>query len=306
MRHGTYRWVMAHIWVSHVIHVRAYQIGSRDYVSVASKKKENKNYIRSWRMWCVRKIGSPCTCEHIATYCITLKYTEAHLHACAWRFLCFMKHTHACVWSENSLKTTLCCSREMCCSVLQCVAVCYSVLQCVAVCCSVLQRVAVCCSAIQERCSPSHENRSRTQTHVRTYCTKLQYTAAHCSTPPCMRVAWDILVREANIFQDDCVSFMRATWNMTSWETATHCNKLQHTATPRSHTPRSCGEFAHLFIRTRMFFVRAAISNEYLMNVVCVMKANIYIDLLKTTNSIAYTSRTLDSSAHACFMCVKL
>jgi len=34
---------------------------------------------------------------------------------------------------------------QMCCSVLQCVAVCCSVLQCIAVCCSVLQWVAVCC-----------------------------------------------------------------------------------------------------------------------------------------------------------------
>ena len=33
---------------------------------------------------------------------------------------------------------------NVCCSVLQCVAVCCSVLQCVAVCCSVLQCVAVC------------------------------------------------------------------------------------------------------------------------------------------------------------------
>ena len=33
---------------------------------------------------------------------------------------------------------------NLCCSLLQCVAVCCSVLQCVAVCCSVLQCVAVC------------------------------------------------------------------------------------------------------------------------------------------------------------------
>ena len=35
--------------------------------------------------------------------------------------------------------------RQVCCSVLQCVAVCCSVLQCVAVCCSMLQCVVVCC-----------------------------------------------------------------------------------------------------------------------------------------------------------------
>jgi len=40
------------------------------------------------------------------------------------------------------------CANEVCCSVLQCVAVCCSVLQCVAVCCSVLQCAAVCCSKL--------------------------------------------------------------------------------------------------------------------------------------------------------------
>jgi len=38
---------------------------------------------------------------------------------------------------------------NLCCSVLQCVAVCCSVLQCAAVCCSALQCVAVCCSVLQ-------------------------------------------------------------------------------------------------------------------------------------------------------------
>jgi len=40
-------------------------------------------------------------------------------------------------------------TNEVCCSVLQCVAVCCRVLHCVAVCCSVLQCVAVCCSVLQ-------------------------------------------------------------------------------------------------------------------------------------------------------------
>jgi len=43
--------------------------------------------------------------------------------------------------------TALCRSgSQVCCGVLQCVAVCCSVLQCVAVCCSVLRCVAVCYS----------------------------------------------------------------------------------------------------------------------------------------------------------------
>ena len=46
------------------------------------------------------------------------------------------------------------CIYDMCCSVLQCVAVCCSVLQCVAACCSVLQCDAVCCSVLQ--CDLAH------------------------------------------------------------------------------------------------------------------------------------------------------
>jgi len=47
---------------------------------------------------------------------------------------------------------------ELCCIVLQCVAVYCSVLQRVAVCCSVLQCVAVCCSVLQcvAVCCTSH------------------------------------------------------------------------------------------------------------------------------------------------------
>jgi len=42
-----------------------------------------------------------------------------------------------------------CIMLQVCCSILQCVAVCYCVLQCVAACCSMLQCVAVCCSVLQ-------------------------------------------------------------------------------------------------------------------------------------------------------------
>ena len=58
-----------------------------------------------------------------------------------------------CVVSCNHSNDTISCStipdvaaklEEVCCSVLQCIAVQCKVLQCVAVCCSVLQCVAVC------------------------------------------------------------------------------------------------------------------------------------------------------------------
>ena len=54
----------------------------------------------------------------------------------------------------------VCCMLQCvaCCSVLQSVAVCCSVLQCVAVCCSVLQCAAVCCSMLQWFGASLHHN----------------------------------------------------------------------------------------------------------------------------------------------------
>ena len=225
-------------------------------------------------MWCVRKIGSLCTCEHIATYCITLQCTEPHLHACAWRFLCCIQHTHACVWSENSLKTTLCCSREMCCSVLQCVAVCCSVLQCVIVCCSVLQCVAACCSVLQcvavlfERDvrprTKTHLAHKRTCEHIAPYCNTQQHTAAHLHA-----CAWrgTCLCVKRTFFKTIVFhSWERhETWLLERLQhTATHCNTLQHTAT-------NCSTLQHL-AHTHLALV-----------------ANLHIH----------------SFAHACFMCVQ-
>ena len=60
------------------------------------------------------------------------------------------------------------CTRNLCCSVLQCVAMCCDVLQCFAVCCSVLQCVAVCCSV-------------------------LQCVAVCCSVLECVAVCWSVL-----------------------------------------------------------------------------------------------------------------
>jgi len=84
---------------------------------------------------------------------------------------------------------------EVCCSVLQRVAVCCSVLQCVAVCCSILQCVAVCCNRLQNpaKCTAAH-------------CTTLHHTAIHCNT-------LQHIVTHGNTRQ----------------HTATHCCTLQRT-----------------------------------------------------------------------------
>jgi len=67
---------------------------------------------------------------------------------------------------------------EVCCSVLQCVAVWYSVVLCVAVCCSVLQCVAVCCRVLQ--C-------------VAMWCSVVQCGAVCCSVLQCVAVCCSVL-----------------------------------------------------------------------------------------------------------------
>jgi hypothetical protein len=86
---------------------------------------------------------------------------------------------------------------EVCCSVLQCVAVC-SVLQSVAECCSVLQRVVVCCSVLLcvAVCCDWRQARSRREKNtncsvndralgVAVCCSVLQYVVVCCSVLQC-------------------------------------------------------------------------------------------------------------------------
>jgi len=61
---------------------------------------------------------------------------------------CSVLHMYECIYSVHITDTDIHFS-DMCCSVLQCVAVCCSVLQCVTVCYSVVQCGAVCCSVLQ-------------------------------------------------------------------------------------------------------------------------------------------------------------
>jgi len=87
------------------------------------------------------------TLHHTATHCTSLQHTAPHCNT--------LQHTAThCNTLQHTWPTSLHDDREIiiqcivqvkshcdvCCSMLQCVAVCCSMLQCVAVCCSVLQR----------------------------------------------------------------------------------------------------------------------------------------------------------------------
>ena len=127
------------------------------------------------------------------------------------------------------------CALAVCCSVLQCVAVCCSVLQCVscdlydmayscvceqcvAVCCSVLQCVAVCCSV-------------------------LQCVAVCCS----VGVGVTSPAQICNMIQS-CVQH-----GYSNVYTATHCNTLQHTATPHDTKMRRGATHIHMCDMTHLY-----------------------------------------------------
>ena len=99
------------------------------------------------------------------------------------------------VYQRNGARVTpqVCCSVMQCvavwCSVLQCDAVWCSVLQCVAVCCSVLQCVAVCCSVLQ--C-------------VAVWCSVLQCVAVCCSALQCVAI-YTVCCRMTQYLQGDAV-----------------------------------------------------------------------------------------------------
>ena len=98
--------------------------------------------------------------------------------------------------------------QKVCSSVLQCVEVCCSVLQCVAVCCS------MCCGVLQ--------------------CVFTMCVAVCCNVSQCIAVCTMTVA-----------PFVAGTHTNEPWHTyqkmvrytATHCNKLQHTATQVAHIP---------------------------------------------------------------------
>ena len=129
---------MAHMWVSHVIHVQIKLAHEIICPLQVKKRKEKLKQIIENVVRAQNRISMHVRAYSKATYCITLQYTAAHHHACAWRF--HEVHTCVCVKRKFVKDDLVLFERE----VLQCVAVCCSVLQCVAVSCSVLQYVAVC------------------------------------------------------------------------------------------------------------------------------------------------------------------
>jgi len=145
-------------------------------------------------------------------------------HSNVWHdsSICAMWLIHMCdmpLWGVVSV------TREVCCSVLHCVAV--------AVCCSMLQRVAVCCSVLQVWCLCDKDGGRGTKSKnitrcIATHCDTLRYTAIHCNTlqhtATHCNAQYGILPRHTATH-----------WN-TLQHTATHCNTLQHTAISKACT----------------------------------------------------------------------
>ena len=77
------------------------------------------------------KLSCPVTCDWVVSP-VRMSYV--------WSYVARSCHLYE--WVMGRIRMTLVTHTQMCCSVLQCVAVYYNVLQCVTMCCSVLQCVA--------------------------------------------------------------------------------------------------------------------------------------------------------------------
>jgi len=121
------------------------------------------SYAQKMRNICIWMSHVPCI--HLNELCSKYGWIAPHLWVdhvccasptlfrCCTRHLCCSMLQYVAVWTSVSLCVAVCCSVlqyvAVCCSVNQCVTVCCSVLQCVAVCCSMLQCEPVCCSVLQ-------------------------------------------------------------------------------------------------------------------------------------------------------------
>ena len=117
-----------------------YTFRNRDVIDFAESE-----LLRGWRGLFWEYVGLSWVCLACKHVCRALwRERTALMGVCtALSYMCnalLCEHNHPGAWQ---LKVIV---GEVCCSVLQCVAVCCSVLQCVAVCCSVLQCVVLCCS----------------------------------------------------------------------------------------------------------------------------------------------------------------
>ena len=133
--------------------------------------------------------------------------------------------------------------RQVCCSVLQCVAVCCSVLQCFAVCCSVLQCDAVGCSDYAMDKPPILMNcqvRCSVLQCVAVFYSVLQYVAICCNMVQWVAVCWSVVQYDAVCCAElyalrwiTCVALCCIVWrqshcNATLFSTFTYVNTSTH------------------------------------------------------------------------------
>ena len=129
----TFEWVMSHIWMSHVTHMKeachTYEWG------MSHRVMSHESCVMSRSITLSRHVTQ-------------LSLSHSLVKSCIMSHIQIIPATHM-----NEKCRSLYCSVLQCvavwCSVLRCIAVCRSVLQCAAVYCSVLQCAAVCCSVLQ-------------------------------------------------------------------------------------------------------------------------------------------------------------
>jgi len=106
---------------------------------------------------CILVIGTKTLCntlQHTATHCKTLHYTATHCNTLMQEQHCLLVNERKVVEGESIVQQEKLRYVQVCCSIVQCVAVCCSMCSrnvsglsiCVAVYCSVLQGASVCCS----------------------------------------------------------------------------------------------------------------------------------------------------------------
>jgi len=168
-----HEWVMSHTWMNHVSHVNE---SSLTHEWVMSHTHEHAGLCerfmsRTWMSHVPHMNESCLTREWIMSHTWMSHVTHTWTRRAVWTIhvphMNEVCHTHVCVimhcthehaglyekvtsrtWMSHvtQLQTP---EQNLCCRVLECVAMCCRVLPCVAVCCRVLPCAAVCCRVLQ-------------------------------------------------------------------------------------------------------------------------------------------------------------